>query len=88
MASRKRLDVVGLSKVEIVVSRPDEEKIEAILEKTGMNKKDLKCSICEEPISDLKRVRAIFPYHSALVCCDKIECLLACRDKLITVHYP
>jgi hypothetical protein len=73
-----------LSKIEIIVSRPDKEKIEAILEKTGMNKKDLKCSICKEPISDLKRIRAIFPYHSALVCCDKIECLLACRDRLIT----
>ena len=79
---------MGLGEVEIIVSRPDKEKIEAILEKTGMNKKDVKCSICEEPISDLKRVRAIFPYHSALICCDKIECLLACRDKLITVPYP
>ena len=75
--------MVGLSEIEIVVSRPDKDKIEAILEKTGMNKKDLKCSICNETITDLKRIRAIFPYHSALICCDKIECLIGCRDKLI-----
>jgi len=72
-----------LSVVEIVVWRPDRDKIEAVLEKIGMSKKDLKCSICHEPISDLKRIRAIFPHHSALICCDKIECLIACRDKLI-----
>ena len=72
-----------MSEVEIVVSRPDKDKIEAVLEKTGMSKKDLKCSICNEPISDLKRIRAIFPYHSGLICCDKFECLVACRDKLI-----
>lgn len=66
-----------------MVSRPDRDKIEAILEKTGMSKTDLKCSICKEPITDLKRIRAIFPYHSALICCDKTECLIACRDKLI-----
>ena len=72
-----------MSKV-IVVSRPDIDKIEAILEKTNMSKKDLRCSICDDPITDLKRIRAIFPYHSALICCDKIECLIACRDKLIT----
>jgi len=71
------------NKVEIVISRPDRDKIEAILEKNGMPKEELKCSICNEPISDIKHIRAIFPYHSALVCCDKIECLLACRDKLI-----
>lgn len=77
-----------MTEVEIIVSRPDKDKIEAILEKTGMSKKDLKCSICNEPISDVKRVRAIFPYHSALVCCDKIECIIACRNKLISEDQP
>lgn len=76
--------MVRLSNVEIVVSRPDKDKIETILEKTGMSKKDLKCSICNESITDLKRIRAIFPYHSALICCDKIECLIACRNKLLS----
>jgi len=74
---------VRLSELEIIVSRPDKDKIEAVLEKTGMSKKDLKCSICDEPITDIKRIRAIFPYHSALICCDKIECLISCRNKLI-----
>lgn len=73
-----------MSETEIVISRPDKDKIETILEKTGMRKKDLKCSICDEPITDLKRIRAIFPHHSALICCDKIECLIGCRNKLIS----
>ena len=72
-----------MSEVEIVVSRPEKDKIEAILEKHGMSKDELRCSICDEHITDVKKIRAIFPYHSALVCCDKIECLIACRDKLI-----
>ena len=76
--------MVVLGEIEIVVSRPDKDKIEAVLEKTGMSKEGLKCSICNEPISDLKRIRAIFPHHSALICCDKIECLIACRNKLIS----
>lgn len=77
-----------LGEVEIIVSRPDKDKIETVLEKTGMNIKDIKCSICNEPISDLKRIRAIFPYHSALICCDKIECLIACRNILIAENQP
>lgn len=77
-----------LTEVEIIVSRPDKEMIEAVLDKTGMSKRKLKCSICNEPISDLKRIRAIFPYHSALICCDKIECLIACRNKLISEEQP
>jgi len=80
---RKKAGLVRMSKVEIVVSRPDKEIIEAILEKHGISKEELRCSICDEHITDAKRIRAIFPYHSALVCCDKIECLIACRDKLI-----
>jgi hypothetical protein len=64
------------------VTRPEEEKILSILEKMGMKKEDLKCSICESNL-ELKDVRAIFPYHSALICCNKPECLIACRDKLI-----
>lgn len=72
----------------IVVTRPDRDKIEAILEKTQMAKERLKCSICGESIKDLTRIRAIFPYHSALVCCDKFECMIACRDKLISEPTP
>jgi len=72
-----------MSEVEIVVSRPERDKVEAILEKHGMGKDELRCSIWREHITDVKRIRAIFPYHSALVCCDKIECLIACRDKMI-----
>jgi len=74
--------------VEIIISRPDKDMIETILEKTGMSKKDIKCSICSETISDVRRIRAIFPHHSALVCCDKIECLIACRNKLIAESAP
>jgi len=67
----------------IVITRPDKEKIELVLEKTGMDKEHLKCSICNRELSDITKIRAIFPYHSALICCDKIECLIACRNKLI-----
>lgn len=67
----------------IVITRPDKEKIQLILEKTGMDREHLTCSICGHDISDLTNIRAIFPHHSALICCDKIECLIACRDKLI-----
>lgn len=67
----------------IVIARPDKDKIQLILEKTGMNRERLKCSICDHDITDITKIRAIFPYHSALICCDKIECLIACRDKLI-----
>jgi len=68
---------------DVVITRPEESKIDAILRMHGMSRKDLKCSICGEDLSDLKHLRAIFPYKSALVCCDKFECLIACRDKLI-----
>ena len=70
-------------KTNIIITRPEKKKIEAILKKTGMATKELKCSICGKEIKDLNRIRAIFPYHSALICCDKFECLIACRDKLI-----
>jgi hypothetical protein len=69
--------------VEIIVARPEKEKIELALEKTGMSKEDVHCSICNMHITDLKQIRAIFPYHSALICCNKIECLIACRNKLL-----
>ena len=68
--------------ISIVVSRPEEQKIFAILEKMGMDREDLKCSICDDDL-EVEEVRAIFPHHSALICCNKIECLLACRDRLI-----
>lgn len=69
--------------VQIIIARPEKEKIEIALEKTGMSKQDLHCSICNKPITDLKQIRAIFPFHSALICCDNIECLIACRNKLL-----
>lgn len=69
--------------VQIIIARPEKEKIEAALEKTGMSKQNLQCSICNKPITDIKQIRAIFPYHSALICCDNIECLIACRNKLL-----
>jgi hypothetical protein len=78
-----------LVKADTVIARPHKDKIEAFLRKTGMHKKDIKCSICDKPISDLKQIRAIFPYHSvrayhsALISCDKIECLITCRNKMI-----
>jgi hypothetical protein len=75
--------VKGLSEVDFVITRPDFKKIRVILHRVGLTIEDLKCSICEEDLSDLKHLRAIFPYGSAIVCCDKMECLIACRDKLI-----
>jgi len=72
-----------LESIDIVITRPEEKKVEAILHRTGLTKEGLKCSFCNEDLSDLKHLRAIFPHGSALVCCDKMRCLLACRDKLI-----
>lgn len=73
-----------LDKIDIVVAKPEKERIRVILEKTGMSRENLRCSVCNCDLSDLTKIRAIFPYHSALICCNKIECLLACRDKLIS----
>jgi hypothetical protein len=79
--------VIELEKPEegtqIIIARPEKDKIEMALEKTGMSTHDLHCSICNKPITDLKQIRAIFPYHSALICCDSIECLIGCRNKLL-----
>ena len=77
--------MVELSKndVQIIVARPEKEKIELVLEKTGMNKNDIHCSICNKEITDVRQIRAIFPYHSALICCDNIQCLIECRNKLL-----
>jgi len=69
--------------VNFVVTRPKEENIEAILRLHDVTKEDLKCSICNKDLSDLKHIGVIFPYGSALVCCDKFECIVACRDELI-----
>ena len=74
---------VSILSVDVVITRPEQEKVDAILKLYGMSRKDLKCSICGRDLSDLKHLRAIFPYKSALICCDKFECLSACRDKLI-----
>jgi len=79
--------VIELEKPEgetqLIIARPEKDKIEAALEKTGMSTHNLQCSICNKPITDIKQIRAIFPYHSALICCDNIECLIACRNKLL-----
>lgn len=64
-----------------IVSRPEEKKIFAILEKLGRDKEDLKCSICDDDLEP-EEVRAIFPSHGVLICCNKVECLLGCRDRL------
>jgi len=85
---RKKDDVMTLEKVDIIITRPEKEKIEAALEKTGMDKRNLRCSICNKPITDLRQIRAIFPYHSALICCDDIKCLIACRNKLLAENEP
>lgn len=69
--------------VSFIVSRPNEKIIFAIREKLGMDKEDLKCSICGDDLEP-EEVRAIYPYHdSGLICCDKKACLLTCRDRLI-----
>jgi hypothetical protein len=72
----------------IVFARPSKERIAAILKRHGMDPRDLKCSVCGRDLSDLKHLRAIFPYKSALICCDKFECISACRDKLIAEGLP
>ena len=74
---------VEKSETQIIVARPEKEKIELVLDKTGMDKHNIHCSICDKAITDVRQIRAIFPYHSALICCDNIECLIACRNKLL-----
>ncbi|KPV63647.1 MAG: hypothetical protein AOA66_0779 [Candidatus Bathyarchaeota archaeon BA2] len=74
---------LSLPTVDFVVIRRGEENVKAILHKYGLTREDLKCSICSMDLRDLKRLRAVFPYHDLLICCDKIECVSKCRDKLI-----
>jgi hypothetical protein len=74
---------LSLATVDFVIVRRDEENVNAILHKYGLTREDLKCSICGMDLRDLKRLGAVFPYHSLLICCDKIECVSKCRDKLI-----
>jgi len=69
----------------IIVSRTDEKAILAILEKLGMDKEDLKCSICNEDLEPVE-IRALFPHHNVLICCNKIACLIGCRDRLIEIE--
>ena len=66
-----------------VLVKRERKNIKSILERHGMSMDDLKCSVCGKDLSDLKHLGMIFPYHSALICCDNIDCLLKCRDKLI-----
>lgn len=75
----------GVKNLSIVVSRPDEKIILDILEKLGMDKEDLKCSICNEDLEPIE-IRAIFPHHNVLICCNKIACLFGCRDRLIEIE--
>ena len=68
---------------QIIIARPEKEKIELVLEKTGMDKHNIHCSICNKQIKDVRKIRAIFPFHSALICCDDLQCLIICRNKLL-----
>ena len=74
---------LSLSTTDFVVVKRDEENVDAILNKYDLSREDLRCSICDIDLRDLKHLGAIFPYHSALICCDKIECANKCRDKLL-----
>ena len=68
---------------DFILVKRDEENVDAVLRKYGLTKEDLKCSFCKKDLSDLKHLGAIFPGHSTLICCDKFECIMAYRDKLI-----
>jgi len=69
---------------DLVFAEPEIEKVKIILHSCGLTLKNLKCSYCDTDLADLKHLRAIFPYESALICCDKFKCLLECVDKLST----
>jgi len=66
-----------------VVVKQKEDVIDVLLKKYGMTRKDLKCAICGMDLSDLRHLGAVFPYASLLVCCDKFDCIYACRNKLL-----
>jgi len=68
---------------DLMLVRAKEKNVDAILKRHNLTRKDLRCSICNEDLSDLKHLGAIFPYGSALICCDKFECMRACRNKLL-----
>ena len=67
----------------LVFARPDEKIINSILmsldEPTGI----VRCSVCGRKLTDHNDIGAIYPYKSALICCKKIDCILACSDKLL-----
>jgi len=66
---------------DFIITRP--EKVDFILERYELSREDLKCSVCGDDLSDLKHLRAIYPYRSILISCDKFECMCSIRDLLI-----
>ena len=67
----------------LVFARPDKNIINSILASLGEPTDIVRCSVCGKKITDHNDIGAIYPYKSALVCCKKIDCILACSDKLI-----
>jgi hypothetical protein len=69
--------------LDFVMVKRDEENVDVILRKYGYTREELKCSICSMDLRDLEHLGVMFPGHSLLICCDKIECIGKCRDKII-----
>lgn len=68
----------------LVFSRPTKDMVYAILKSLGEIGEELRCSICNKDLSDLNKIGAIYPYESALISCNRLECILRCRDMLIS----
>jgi len=72
----------------LAFSTPTKNIVYAILKSLGETGEELRCSICNENLSNLKNLGAIYPYKSALISCNKLECILKCRDMLISKELP
>lgn len=68
----------------MVFTHPDEKIIKSILASLNEPTDIVRCSVCGKKLIDHNEIGAIYPYKSALVCCKKIECILACSDKLLS----
>lgn len=59
-------------------------RAERILKDFGIRKEDLECTFCKTNLSDLKHLKAIYRHNGEyLVSCDRFECFMETRDKLI-----
>ena len=55
-----------------------------LLKHFGMDPASLECHFCHDSLADLRRLRAVYNYGGKYVAsCDKFECAIKARDRLL-----